>query len=32
MEEGEIVQEGTHNELISTPGFYQDLYQEQLNG
>ncbi|MEL0308238.1 MAG: ABC transporter ATP-binding protein, partial [Flavobacteriaceae bacterium] len=32
LEEGQIVQEGTHNELISTPGFYQDLYQEQLNG
>jgi ATP-binding cassette subfamily B protein len=32
MEEGEIVQEGTHNELINTQGFYQDLYQEQLNG
>jgi len=32
LEEGEIVQEGTHNELIATPGFYQDLYKEQLNG
>ena len=32
LEQGQIVQEGTHNELISTPGFYQDLYQEQLNG
>jgi len=32
LEEGKIVQEGTHNELISTPGFYQDLYKEQLNG
>ena len=32
LEEGEIVQEGTHNELIGTEGFYQDLYKEQLNG
>jgi ATP-binding cassette subfamily B protein len=32
LDEGQIVQEGTHNELISSPGFYQDLYQEQLNG
>ncbi len=31
FEDGQIVQEGTHNELISIEGFYQDLYREQLN-
>jgi ATP-binding cassette subfamily B protein len=31
FEDGQIVQEGTHNELISIEGFYQDLHREQLN-
>lgn len=31
FDDGQIVQEGTHNELISIEGFYQDLYREQLN-
>lgn len=30
MEEGQIKQMGTHDELIETPGLYRDLYQPQM--
>ena len=30
LEEGEIVQEGTHNQLISKNGYYKALYEKQL--
>ncbi len=30
LNEGEIVQSGTHNELVSMPGYYQDIYNQQL--
>ncbi len=31
LEDGEIVQEGTHNVLIETEGYYKDLYLKQLS-
>lgn len=30
LEEGGIIQEGTHNELIQQTGYYKDLYEKQL--
>lgn len=30
LEAGKIVQTGTHNMLISTKGYYQDIYNQQL--
>ena len=30
LNDGEITQQGTHNQLIKTEGFYKNLYQEQL--
>jgi len=30
LKDGEISEQGTHNELISKNGFYFDLYQKQL--
>ncbi len=30
IEHGEIVEQGTHSELIGTGGYYADLYQKQL--
>jgi len=30
MHDGQIVDFGTHAELIHRPGIYQDLYQEQF--
>ena len=30
LEEGEIIQQGTHNELINQVGYYKDLYAKQL--
>lgn len=30
LEEGQIIQQGTHNELINKEGYYQDLYAKQL--
>ena len=31
LDEGRIVQEGTHKELVNKEGFYQDLYIKQLS-
>lgn len=31
LENGQIVQKGTHNQLISTEGYYKDLYEKQLS-
>ncbi len=30
LDEGRIVQMGTHDELVSQPGLYQELYHKQL--
>ena len=30
LEEGKIVEAGTHAELIERPGYYQDIYNQQL--
>lgn len=30
IDEGRIIQMGTHNELVSQPGLYQEIYQRQL--
>jgi len=30
MEGGEIVDQGTHDDLVARPGIYQELYQEQF--
>jgi len=30
LEEGRIIQQGTHSELINQPGYYQELYEKQL--
>ena len=30
LKDGEIVEQGTHNELIARPGIYQDIYELQL--
>ncbi|MDP2088105.1 MAG: ABC transporter ATP-binding protein [Flavobacteriaceae bacterium] len=32
LDKGEIIQEGTHDELLTVNGFYKDLYDEQLMG
>ncbi|MCB7480990.1 ABC transporter ATP-binding protein [Christiangramia sediminis] len=31
LEDGQIVQEGTHQNLLNTPGYYKELYAKQLN-
>ncbi|AJH14096.1 ABC transporter ATP-binding protein [Myroides profundi] len=31
LDNGQIVEQGTHNELINTDGYYRELYQKQLN-
>ncbi len=31
MEEGQIIQEGTHNQLINQQGYYAELYTKQLS-
>ena len=31
LKDGEIIQQGTHNQLISTEGYYKDLYLKQLS-
>ncbi len=30
LDEGQVLQEGTHATLITKPGYYQELYQKQL--
>ncbi len=30
LEDGEIIQQGTHNELVNTEGYYKELYAKQL--
>jgi ATP-binding cassette subfamily B multidrug efflux pump len=30
LEEGQIIQQGSHNELINTEGYYKELYNKQL--
>lgn len=30
LEEGEIVQQGTHNQLLTQEGYYKNLYEQQL--
>ncbi|MBK5212997.1 MAG: ABC transporter ATP-binding protein [Flavobacteriaceae bacterium] len=30
LEEGEIIQHGTHNQLVNTEGYYKELYAKQL--
>ena len=30
LEQGEIIQQGTHNQLIATEGYYKYLYEKQL--
>ena len=31
LEEGEIIQRGTHADLIAEEGYYQELYRKQLD-
>ena len=31
LDEGKIVQQGSHNELITQDGYYKELYEEQLD-
>ena len=31
LDEGKIIQEGTHSQLINASGYYQELYQKQLS-
>ncbi len=31
LEEGQIVQQGTHNQLITVDGYYKELYLKQLD-
>jgi ATP-binding cassette subfamily B multidrug efflux pump len=31
LEDGQIIQQGTHNQLISEPGYYKELYLKQLS-
>jgi ATP-binding cassette subfamily B protein len=31
LDEGEIIQQGTHNELVNIEGYYKDLYAKQLH-
>jgi len=31
IEDGKIIQEGTHNQLINIDGYYQELYHKQLS-
>lgn len=31
LEDGEIIQQGTHNQLLNTPGYYKELYSKQLS-
>ncbi|WP_417351472.1 ABC transporter ATP-binding protein [Flavobacterium alkalisoli] len=31
LEDGEIIQQGTHNQLVNEPGYYKELYLKQLS-
>lgn len=31
MDEGNIIQQGTHNELVNIEGYYKELYAKQLH-
>jgi len=31
LEEGQIIQQGTHNQLVTTEGYYKELYAKQLS-
>lgn len=31
LDDGKIIQQGTHNELINTDGYYKELYEKQLS-
>ena len=31
LEQGEIIQEGTHNQLLNQEGYYKELYEKQLS-
>ena len=31
INDGEIIEKGTHKELISKKGFYEQMYQQQLH-
>ena len=31
LEDGKIVQDGSHSKLLKEPGYYQELYKKQLN-
>lgn len=30
IENGRVAEQGTHNELVASEGYYADLYQKQL--
>ena len=30
LDKGKIIQSGTHEQLVAVPGYYKDLYEEQL--
>jgi len=30
LEQGQIIQEGSHNQLVNIPGYYKELYEQQL--
>ena len=31
LEDGKIIQQGSHNQLINTEGYYKELYNKQLS-
>ena len=31
LEDGQIMQQGTHNELVNSEGYYKELYAKQLS-
>lgn len=31
LDDGQIIQEGSHNQLVNQPGYYAELYQKQLS-
>ena len=30
LDDGKIIQQGTHNQLVNKEGYYKDLYEQQL--